>query len=119
MRKPLSLVVMGGALAWAAAAAAEPKVGSDEFCAAMMDHADQIWPLDQVRACAPWRARKQAALNKAVADCHAAHPDALENLGACDSAGDAATVFWEKSQYVQINRDTPPEQANPVIHPRH
>ena len=118
MRKPHSLLIAGAALCWAGAAlAADPQPGSDAFCAAMMDHADQIWPLDQVRACTPWRKKKQAELNKAVADCRTAHPDYLETVGPCDQAGDDATIFWQKSEYVENNRDIPPDLANPVITP--
>ena len=120
MRKRLSLGLILGGVCLAAAASAQPKPalpqpGSDAFCAAMMEHADQIWPLDEVRACTPWRKKKQAELNKAVADCRTAHPDYLETVGPCDDAGDAATIFWQKSEYVENNRDIPPDQANPVL----
>lgn len=90
--------------------------GSDAFCAAMMDHADQIWPLNQVQQCAPWRKRQLDALKQTALDCQKAHKNDLDHLDACDAANDAADRFAEEAEYVENNRDVPPDQANPVIH---
>jgi hypothetical protein len=97
------------------AGAADLTPGSDAFCSAMMDHADEIWPLDQVQKCAPWRKRRLDQLSKAASDCRAAHAGDLDHLDACDKENDAATRFWQESEYVENNRDVPPDQANRVI----
>jgi hypothetical protein len=98
------------------AGAAESSPVSDEFCKTMMDNAAQIWPLDQVQQCAPWRKQHLQQLQKAALDCQAAHKGDLDHLDACDVVNDAADRFWEESEYVENNRDVPPEKANPVIH---
>jgi hypothetical protein len=81
----------------------------------MMDHADQIWPLQQVEQCASWRKRRLEQLGKAARDCQAAHRGDTDHLDACDKENDAATRFWQESEYVEHNRDIPADQANPVI----
>ena len=108
---------LAGGLWFVPAGAQSPAPGSDAFCAAMMEHAAQIWPLDQVKACAPWRQRRLAVLQKAAHDCQAAHRNDVDHLDACDAVNFEADRFWEESEYVETNRDIPPEQANPLIHP--